>query len=172
MLTEKRCTKCGEIKPIDQFRKKSGYRDGVSWCKKCEVEYTKEYQQTEAGKKTVARYYERNADKIKERYRQYEKTKNARKRASRYNCSDKGKAYHKKARKLHPEKYNARQAVNCAIKRGELQAANTFICYFDGCTKQAQEYHHYLGYDEEHWLDVEPYCIQHHRDIDNGDRED
>ena len=43
MTQTKKCRKCGEIKPIENFSKSKGYLDGFkSACKKCEYEIAKE----------------------------------------------------------------------------------------------------------------------------------
>ncbi len=53
----------------------------------------------------------------------------------------------------------ASAAVGRAIERGELPEPKTLTCA--DCGSAAQVYDHYLGYDPEHWLDVQPVCIRH-----------
>lgn len=81
------------------------------------------------------RYYENNRDKILERQR----TKN-------------GSLATK-----------ARSAVSGATRYGRLPRASTMTCSL--CGTSAQEYHHHRGYEQEHWLDVEPVCIRCHRGL-------
>ena len=41
----KRCTKCGEVKPLSEFGKDKSGRDGISsWCKKCNCEHVLKWQ--------------------------------------------------------------------------------------------------------------------------------
>lgn len=53
-------------------------------------------------------------------------------------------------------------AVNRAVwSTEELPNLSTQVC--DECGAPAEDYHHYLGYDSEHWLDVKPLCRKCHR---------
>jgi len=50
-LTQKRCTLCGETKPLDLFKKSKRYLFGrSSWCKSCQSKSVSEYQKTPIGK--------------------------------------------------------------------------------------------------------------------------
>ena len=41
----KTCTKCGESKPLDEFGRQKGRKDGkASWCLKCAREYSREWK--------------------------------------------------------------------------------------------------------------------------------
>ena len=43
----KRCSKCGEEKPLSEFSRSKNYKDGLQyWCKGCVKEYQQEYRQT------------------------------------------------------------------------------------------------------------------------------
>ncbi len=55
----------------------------------------------------------------------------------------------------------ANKVVRQAVKTGKLPHISTLQCI--KCKTQAKEYHHYLGYEPEHWLDVVPTCIRCHR---------
>ena len=70
----KRCSKCGELKPLDEFYKSSA-RGRQNYCKKCSAEYgqspkgkanMKRYRRTEKGRATARchgiRYQERHPD--------------------------------------------------------------------------------------------------------------
>lgn len=51
----KRCSGCGEDKPLTDFYRSSRYKDGRQiWCKSCSLQATKRYQQRE-GKSVIAR---------------------------------------------------------------------------------------------------------------------
>lgn len=55
MDARKRCSGCGETKPLTGFYRSSRYRDGRQiWCKACSLKATKRYQER-TGKSIVAR---------------------------------------------------------------------------------------------------------------------
>lgn len=58
------------------------------------------------------------------------------------------------------ERQRARQQVSDAVKRGALPAPRSLPCV--DCGKGAEEYDHYLGYEREHFLHVQPVCIACH----------
>lgn len=110
--------------------------------------YGEKYRNSIKGKATIKRYSQskkgRNIQKIaNKRYRQ---TKIYKARRKRYLIR-------------HPEYKKARNAVSNAIISRELSRPNIFHC---PCGKQAEQYHHHLGYAPEHRLDVIPVCIKCH----------
>lgn len=60
----------------------------------------------------------------------------------------------------HPERHNARQAVQQAIASGAFPHPTKLRCV--DCGEPAQEYDHFLGYAEQCWLIVHPVCIPCH----------
>jgi hypothetical protein len=54
----------------------------------------------------------------------------------------------------------AHRAVRKAVYYGILPKVHTQKCRV--CNNRAVNYHHYLGYEEPHWLDVIPLCIRCH----------
>ena len=53
-------------------------------------------------------------------------------------------------------------AVHAAVwQHKTLPPASTRQCA--ECGQKAQSYHHYLGYEPDHWLDVIPLCTRCHR---------
>jgi hypothetical protein len=60
-----------------------------------------------------------------------------------------------------PEARRAQKSIELAIARGDLPKAKQRACI--KCGKPAAHYHHYLGYEPEHWLDVIPVCHSCHR---------
>ena len=64
----KKCSKCGEWKPISEFYKDKRSNDGLqSKCKKCRKDYY------ENNKEKIKEYYENNKEKIKEQQKEYNK---------------------------------------------------------------------------------------------------
>ena len=55
----------------------------------------------------------------------------------------------------------ANKFVQKAVRANKLPRISTLKCAT--CKSQAQHYHHWLGYDRSHWLDVVPLCIRCHR---------
>ena len=55
----------------------------------------------------------------------------------------------------------ATNAVRVAIARGELPRPGDAQCA--DCGRAAQQYHHHLGYDQPHWLDVIALCRSCHQ---------
>lgn len=161
-VTHKQCRKCKITKPADQFYKRAAHKDGLrSYCKQCEIEDVGKYQKTPDGKETQRRYAK--SEKGKVRMRKFDRSEKGREKHSRYNRSEKGRTYSRTARQRNIEKARARDAVNNAVKQGKMLPPKSFICSHYRCNKQADEYHHYLGYDPENWLKVKPICIPCHR---------
>ena len=152
----KQCSKCKEWQYTSLFVKRKSSKDGLdSWCKSCH----KTYQQSDVGKKSQSkrsRTY-RSSTKGKEivkqytaKYRKTEKEKlAARKRRARYAKSDYGK-----------RALVARMALNYRVLKGEICHISKLQCCY--CSKQAEHYHHHLGYDKKYWYDVIPVCIKCH----------
>jgi len=97
---EKRCTKCGEVKPLKEFHKAKSHKDGFLYhCKRCVNEYDRKYYATHTEKhrenqkkyrvthkESRKRYRDNNKDKARvyyKRYLQTEKGKRASKRVSK-----------------------------------------------------------------------------------------
>jgi hypothetical protein len=129
----KTCSKCKQSKPLSEFRKNPNHKDKrQSQCKFCQKQCDKLYRQTEDYKKSQ---------------RQYQKSKKG--KIVRFQIGQ-------RTRKKYPERIKARHFVNHAIEKDELKSPNKFKCVY--CGKQAEQYHHWHGYEPEHWLDVVPSC--------------
>lgn len=103
--------------------------------------------------------YQKPQIKIRRRY--YQKT-------WRENNKDKIKIYKKtntlKNKKIYnPLKRKAEIYVQEQVKKGKLISPNLLSCA--ECQTQAVLYHHNLGYEQEHWLDIIPLCKQCHYDV-------
>jgi len=179
-IQTKRCSKCKQIKELSDFYKDRSHKDGYcSECKICNLKKQEKYHRTEKGKAASSRYQHSEKYKIAEkRYQQSEKGRIAnRKRVKNYRQTEKGKktyyearqryyksekykAYYKKWCLKHRNQRNAKNAVYLAIKQGNLTPANILSCHY--CDQPAKEYHHWHGYEPEHWLDVIPVCKKCH----------
>jgi len=64
----------------------------------------------------------------------------------------------------------AHHKVKDAWRRGDIAKARELQCV--DCSKQALDYDHYLGYEPQHWLDVEPVCRSCHilRSLKRGEK--
>ena len=64
----------------------------------------------------------------------------------------------------HPLEINARNKVHHAIRLGKLARAEK--CSVIDCSYTKVEAHHFLGYEPEHWLNVQWLCKKHHVEAD------
>lgn len=144
------CRVCKETKSLSEFYKEPKCKDGhLKKCKKCYLKQTKKYERTEKGKA------------VHKNYRQTEKGKEVfRKAIFRHHRTEKFKATQKRYITRYPERCKARDAVNYAVQAGNLPRPNTLQCHY--CDVQAEQYHHHLGYESKHYLDVVPICQKCH----------
>jgi hypothetical protein len=66
-----------------------------------------------------------------------------------------------KAKRLDPLRFKAKDAVHNEVKRKRWPAASELFCAT--CGNKADHYHHYFGYEQQHWYDVIPLCKACHR---------
>lgn len=175
-IQTKRCSKCKQVKSVLQFSKHHNRKDGLqNYCKICLNATKKRYRQTKKGKATEKRY--ENSEKYKaykKRYRQTEKGKATYRKAwcrykqtdkyiakcKRYKQTDKYKAKRKRYSVRYPERRKAKDAVHTSVRYGKLPRPDTLQCHY--CPARAEQYHHHLGYEPKHWLDVIPVCFYCH----------
>ena len=160
-MQTKVCTKCGKEKPLNEFyREKRGLYGRRSDCKACR----RIYSQTPARKEYQKRLSQ--SDHCKEYQKHYCRSEKHRERNKRYAATEKGKMQHRhrieRYYAKHPEHRQAINAVNHAIRNGSLPAPHILKC--QQCGGPAQQYHHFLGYDQAHFLSVIPLCRQCHED--------
>jgi len=92
-MQTKQCTKCKEVKEVNNFNKasiKSRLKDGImNWCKECQHKYDKEYRKNNKEKDRLRHniYYENNEIKIKAYQKEYNKEyyENNKEKASKTN---------------------------------------------------------------------------------------
>jgi len=131
----KRCFKCGQVKPVDEFYRHSGTRDGrLGKCKACT-------------KRDVSQHYYRTLDHQQE----YEQERN-----QRMERKVQHREYLRRGKVKFPEKYRARQAVANAVRDGRLLPYPCVVCGMEPA-----EAHHP---DYSHPLDVVWLCRKHHRE--------
>jgi len=71
LTTTKRCTKCGETKPRDQFNRQKDKKDGLcSHCKACKREHRQE--NAEQNREYNRKYYRENSEQLREYAREYQ----------------------------------------------------------------------------------------------------
>jgi hypothetical protein len=71
-MKTKKCIKCGNIKPIDEFSKRKDSEDGHrNQCKKCRKQYHKQY--SKENKEHIKQYHKRYREKNKEHKKQLDK---------------------------------------------------------------------------------------------------
>ena len=74
MEIEKKCTKCGEVKPVGEFHKCKTKKDGYfTQCKVCRKKHNKKYREENKDKRKeyFKKYREENKYKIKEYNKKY-----------------------------------------------------------------------------------------------------
>lgn len=101
-MENKKCNRCKEIKPIENFCKTKSNNYGLStWCKECRKEYYKIYYKNNLEKlnrnhaKYFKEYYKKNSEKVNEYQREWRKKNRdkCRKFNKKYNL--KNKEYYK-----------------------------------------------------------------------------
>lgn len=69
-MPEKKCTKCGEVKPLEMFSKNKNAKDGLChWCKECSRIHAKEHR--EKNPDSFKRWYIENREHHLEKHRDW-----------------------------------------------------------------------------------------------------
>ncbi len=69
--------------------------------------------------------------------------------------------YRNRYKMNYPEKRKAQKAVEVELRYNRWPPANMQVCEICG-EAQAEEYHHHLGYEPEHWLHAQAVCRECH----------
>lgn len=168
----KQCGHCSQLLEVTEFSSNKGTKDGLSsWCKICrsrkrtskeevekEREIKRKYRKTAKGKELVEKWNNSEAGKAAQKRHQESGAKAE--YAKKYDQTPEGIAARQRYKEKNRQKVLARAAVNNAVIRGELPHVSTLKC---DCGKLAEEYHHHMGYDDAHKLDVVPKCVECHR---------
>ena len=153
--TLKRCSQCGEYKPLSEFYRKHTSSDGrFSSCKVCRKLYDDRHYD-EVQSKILAHkkeYYVKQKDRIAKSRRTQQALERHRRQMIKYRSGN-------------PDKVKAHNAVNRAVATGKLSAPEANLCAH--CGGDATEYHHH-SYEREHWLDVMALCHSCHMMIHVG----
>lgn len=137
-MKKKKCFKCGEIKPINQFYKHPQMPDGtVNKCKECNKKDVREHRLNPKYRESVLEY-DRN------RFKKPERKKNV-------------LEYQIKRRKKYPEKERARRLIGYRIRAGILKPMSCEIC---GNKKTEAHHDDYLKPLDIRWL-----CFKCHRKL-------
>lgn len=168
MAKEMKCSRCGEIKSIDDFHKRRDRPSGrASHCKECDrkrgQEYRKKHQTKFAKNRRI--WIEQNPEKLmvyKLKYRE----KNAEKIRAYEQAYRKDNASKIRARELiynaaNPEKRKAKQAVRHAVNKGILVKPK----YCECCGKKGLLHGHHEDYSKQ--LDVMWLCPSCHYHVAN-----
>jgi hypothetical protein len=135
-MPNKRCFKCGETKPLDEFPLHPAMADGhLGKCKVCNRLDARTHRQ-------------KNIDRVMA----YEKVRNRQPRRIQQR-----KEYLKSYRTKYPESNRAHQLVALALRRGDLVRQPCQVC---GVTTMVNAHHD----DYSKPLDVIWFCGKHHRE--------
>jgi hypothetical protein len=134
----KRCSRCGEEKPLGEFHKSAKSTDGAAWnCKDCQREYAKKWAQDNPERVTEnrVRWRAENPDRVRELAQRNPERRSATAARWRQENRERKKATDEqweadnperlaakrdRLRAAYPEKYEARTAVAAALNRGDL----------------------------------------------------
>lgn len=140
LRTTKRCSKCGAVKPLEQFSKRSGHHNhGLQyWCKTCFSVHDKHYHQSprgrEARRTARARYQRSTVGKAtRARYARTPRAREVHRAANaRYNASSDGRVararYDRHRHYRFPERIKAIEVVNNAVRDGRLVREACEVC--------------------------------------------
>ena len=87
-MTEKRCPRCGETKPLTDYHPNRASKDGVqTYCRVCLLAYRKERYDADPAKviAEVQRWKQANPEKVRAMSRTYEAKRRAARQAEREN---------------------------------------------------------------------------------------
>lgn len=151
----KKCSRCGRLKPLDAFNRKTQLADGrASACRECTQKAQRGYRSPNA----QANYERWRSTHIKEAR---ERAKNSKRNASP-EARAKIRAQWRRYFDADRSKHYARVAVYRAIKEGKLKRPNRCSLCNERCKPEA---HHYAGYDIPNRLKVRWVCSACHKTL-------
>ena len=143
-IVTKRCSHCREFKSFDEFNQNRHAKDGKqNQCRTCQ-------------RASNLKYVRGHKDSFAAYQAAYRKTEARKKTVHEYYIRIKHK---------HTVRRQARAKIRRAVQAGRIVRPDTLLCC--RCSENAVEYHHHLGYEPDHWLDVVPVCKKCHPILDN-----
>jgi hypothetical protein len=142
--TEKKCTKCGEVKALDAFSvRPRGSQGRSSKCKESTAAYSRERyeRRRETEIERTSKWLRENPDRMKEYRKKH---------------AESTRQYMRMDYRRRPEVWSARKAVNYAVASGKLKRLPCELC---GNPKSEG---HHESYEQEQWLNVRWLCRKHH----------
>lgn len=134
---DKTCNRCGVSKPLGEFYRNHGTRDGyLNQCKTCKLEWEAERRKHPITGEAMRKRYRKFSKLPEQRWMHDEATRRQRRR--------------------YPEKYKARTAAMNAVRDGRLQRQPCEVC---GSFAQA----HHDDYSKP--LEVRWFCFRHHKEV-------
>lgn len=148
------CKRCRQERPLGEFYKHKGTRDGrLSFCKECKrAEQRRRYDENMQDPEWVAKERERTRERNL-RLGYWEKYKRNRTREQQ----DKVNEHRYRFRRRNPDKARAHNRVSKALRTGKLQKKPCDVC---GATKVEAHHEDYTKPLEVIWL-----CRKHHAEI-------
>ena len=155
----KKCTKCRTEKPLLEFAKDSGKKDGFcSWCKACKKKINDRYRKR--NKKIIALKAKKYYCKNKKRYRVWAKAWGKTPNGMKSKRESLKRSYHKNIKAG-----RARTMLRYKVFQGEIKKPiNCEKCNKTDCRING---HHHKGYEKEHWYDVQWICDDCHWKVHN-----
>ncbi len=153
---EKKCFKCGEVKPLSEYYKHKAMLDGhLNKCKVC-------------AKNDALKRRAENIEKIREYDRNRPNKEQRAKDVAEYHKTEKGKEVKRKAVKKYRQdklKYTAKNILNAAIR--DLKIYKPSTC--SHCGVDCNPHGHHDDYSKA--LDVRWLCVKCHTNFHNAVRE-
>jgi len=161
----KTCRRSGQLLPVSEFNKQTASLDGYApVCRECANKRLNKQRSSDPNNKEKTNAYASY-------FRKTTKGRiNDRQGKKKYRQSEKGRLNDARRRQRDKHKMKARYALNRAVDIGKLPPATECQCFV--CGNPAKEYHHYLGYEPEHHLDVKPVCKMCHASIHHSQTSD
>jgi hypothetical protein len=141
--TLKRCSTCGETKPVAEFHRSRSRKDGLGCqCKPCKIAAVRAYQKANPEKRRASQraYHASSVGKTRRRAYLEANADHIRERQNAYQATPAGRARDARARAKKPLAVKrAHRAVRNEVEAGRLKPAREQLCT---CGRQAQELHH------------------------------
>jgi len=160
-MDTKRCTKCGEVLPLDRFNRNKNHPGGLQcWCKVCQRAGVKAWRQANRERALAAnrKWRAENPDKHRAACRRWNREHPDYRRQYQLDHPDMVREWRRRYEKRYPEKLKARHALRRAVKSGRLKRGPCAVC---GTRVDVHAHHDdYAAPLAVVWL-----CRQHHHEL-------